>query len=98
MTSQAYPAKRKSASAGTTVKVLIIAASLGGMIGGWALLAVGQLADAVTAVRQSPAIVQPVNSSIQNGVTTNPSTAPRQVTVPNNQTQPRILGRTRSSR
>jgi len=99
-----HPVKRNSTGASTMLKVFILVASLGGMIGGWALLAAGQLAEAVSAARQAPAIVQPVRPSLQESAPINPALAPtpapapRQVIVPNDQTRPRALGRTRSSR
>ncbi len=70
--------------------MLIMAASVAATVGGWALLAAGQLQDTLAAA-QSQAIVQPVTSQ-NSAFTTNPQTTLRQVTQPN------VLARTRSSR
>jgi hypothetical protein len=102
MTSQAYPAKKISTSkSGVGIKMLIMASSLIATMGGWAILAVGQIQSAVNTLPQSQPIVQPASPAVQNSVgSSNLQTSPRQVTVPNTQPQqqPRVLGRTRSSR
>jgi len=102
MTSQAYPAKKISTSkSGAGIKMLIMASSLIATMGGWAILAIGQIQGAVNIIPQAQPIVQPASPAAQNGLgSTNLQTSPRQVTVPNaqTQTQPRVLGRTRSSR
>lgn len=84
--------KKTNKSNGTNgIKALIMASSLAVTIGGWGLLAAGQLQNTVTTLTQSQISVQPVNSA----VTTNAQNL-RQVTVSN--TQPRAVTRTRSSR
>ena len=86
MTSQ--PVKRNSSGADTTLKVFILAGSLSGTIGGWALLATGQLAEAVSAARQTSAIVQSVRPSLQESAPNDLAIAPtltpalRRVTLP----------------
>ena len=94
MTSQTTPVKRTSPSGGGMgIKMLIMAASVASTVGGWALLAAGQLQDTLAAAQQPPAIVQPVSSSTQNSLrSANLQTALRQVT------QPSVQARTRSSR
>jgi hypothetical protein len=102
MTSQVFPAKKVSASkSGAGIKTLIMASSLIATMGGWAMLAVGQIQGAVNTIPQSQPIVQPASPAVQNSVgSSNLQTSPRQVAVPNTQPQqqPRVLGRTRSSR
>lgn len=93
MTSQTVAVKKTAKTNNATViKVLIMAGSLAGTIGGWAILAAGQLNNSNTTVQPSPAIIQSSNTTIAN----NASTTLRQVTIPN--AQPRTLTRTRSSR
>jgi hypothetical protein len=75
------------------IRLLIMAASLAATIGGWAILAAGQLRDTLAAAQQPPAIVQPASAATQDRLrSVNPPTALRQVT------QPSALARTRSSR
>ena len=90
MTSATLPIKRTNKT--NAIKTLIMAGSLAGTLGGWAILAAGQLQNTVATLQQPPAIVQPVSSSVTN----NSQTTLRQVTVPS--TQPRAVTRTRSSR
>ena len=94
MTSQTTPVKRTSpSSSGMGIKMFIMAASLASTVGGWALLAAGQVQDAVAAAQQPQAIIQPASAATQNSLrSTNSQTALRQVT------QPSALARTRSSR
>lgn len=94
MTSQATPIKRTSSSGnGMGIKMLIMAASVAATVGGWALLAAGQLQDTLAAAQQPQAISQPVTASTQNTLrSVNSQTTLRQVT------QPSVLARTRSSR
>lgn len=93
MTSQTTQVKRTSPSGnGMGIKMLIMAASIASTVGGWALLAAGQLQDTLAAAQQPQAIVQPVTSTQNSAFTTNPQTALRQVT------QPSVQARTRSSR
>lgn len=94
MTSQTTQVKRTSSSGGGMgIKMLIMAASVASTVGGWALLAAGQLQDTLAAAQQPQAIVQPANSATQNSLhSVNSQTALRQVT------QPSAVARTRSSR
>ena len=93
MTSQTLPNKRTTKSnIGNSIKMLIMAGSLAGTIGGWAILAAGQLQQTASTVQQTQAIIQPTNNSISN----NSQTTLRQVTIPS--AQPRAVTRTRSSR
>ncbi len=94
MTSQTTQVKRTSSSGnGMGIKMLIMASSVAATVGGWALLAAGQLQDTLAAAQQPQAIVQPVTSSTQNTLrSVNPQTTLGQVTQPN------TLARTRSSR
>jgi len=82
--------KKTTKSNGTNgIKALIMAGSLAVTLGGWGILAAGQLQNTVATVAQPQAIVQPVNNS-------NNTQNLRQVNVTNN--QPRAVARTRSSR
>ncbi len=94
MTSQTTQVKRTSPSGnGMGVKMLIMAASVAATVGGWALLAAGQLQATLAAAQQPQAIVQPITSSTQNSLrSVNPQTSLRQAT------QPSVQARTRSSR
>ncbi len=93
MTSQTVAVKKPTKSNNATViKTLIMAGSLAGTIGGWALLAASQLQNSVSTVQQNSTITQPANSSVVNNAPSNL----RQVTIPN--AQPRSFTRTRSSR
>lgn len=98
MTNQTNSIKRTSSAqkSGTGIKALIMAASLAATIGGWGILAIGQVNDTVVAMQQSPALVQPANPATQNSVRITNSTALRQVTAP--LAQPFPIARTRSSR
>ena len=84
--------KKTTKSNGTNgIKALIMAGSLAVTLGGWGILAAGQLQNTVATVAQPQAIAQPANSAV-----TNNAQNLRQVTVSN--TQPRAVARTRSSR
>ena len=97
MTNQTNSMKRTASAqkSGTGIKAIIMAASLAATIGGWGVLAIGQVNDTVAALQQSPALVQSSGTTIQNN-STNQATTLRQVTIP--ATQPRAIARTRSSR
>ena len=97
MTNPTNSVKRTASAqkSGTGLKAIIMAASLAATIGGWGLLAVGQVQSAVVAMQQSPAFVQSAGTTTQNSAT-NQATTLRQVTIP--ATQPRSIARTRSSR
>ncbi|MBI5030232.1 MAG: hypothetical protein HZB51_06880 [Chloroflexi bacterium] len=93
MTSQTVAVKKTpKTNTATVIKTLVMAGSLAGTIGGWALLAAGQLQNSVSTMQQNPTITQPSTNPAVN----NPTTNLRQVTVPNS--QPRSMTRTRSSR
>ncbi len=98
MTNTTNTVKRNSPAkkSGNGIKALIMAGSLAATIGGWGILALGQIQGAVVA-QQSQFIVQPVNSQTTNNSSINNSgTQLRQVSP--STTQPRSVGRTRSSR
>jgi hypothetical protein len=97
MTRQSESMKRTASArkSGTGIKALIMAASLAATLGGWGILAAGQVA-AATAMQPSPLIAQSGSTTIQNNspVTNQPTL--RQSTLP---TSPqRSFARTRSSR
>lgn len=102
MNNQIYPDKKASnAKNGVVIKLMIMATSLVATVGGWAILAVGQMQNAVAAAQQPQPIVQPANPAARDSLrSTNSQTQPTQpqVTTPRTQTQPRTFGRTRSSR
>jgi hypothetical protein len=81
---------------GTGIKAIIMAASLAATIGGWGILAVGQVNDAAVAMQQSPVIAQSGGATVQNNLPATNQTTLRQATIPTN--QPRAVARTRSSR
>lgn len=91
MTKQTNSTKRTAPAqkSGTGIKALIMAASLAATIGGWGILAVGQIPSAIVAMQQAPVVTQP-------GGTTSNQTTLRQAAIP--ATQPRSIARTRSSR
>ena len=93
MATRSLPTNRKPKSNNANaLKTLIMAGSLAGTIGGWAILAAGQLQNTVTTLTQPQQVVQPVSNTTANSSVN----TLRQVTVPN--TQPRALTRSRSSR
>jgi hypothetical protein len=96
MTNQINSVKRTTSvqKNGTGIKAIIMAASLVATIGGWGVLAVGQVNDTIVAMQQAPALVQSAGTTIQNNATN--QTTLRPVTIP--ATQPRSIARTRSSR
>lgn len=78
MTSQT----RKPASQSLVgIKIFVIAASLAGSLFGWAVLAAGQMREAMANNTTSPAVVQPST----NNMTT------QQQTIPSIQQQPKAL-------
>jgi hypothetical protein len=90
---------KRTASAqksGTGIKAIIMAASLAATIGGWGILAIGQVSDTAVAMQQSPVIAQNGGTTIQNNLPATNQTTLRQATVPT--TQQRSIARTRSSR
>ena len=98
MTKQTDSVKRTAPArkSGTGIKAIIMAASLAATIGGWGILAVGQVNDTAVAMQQSPAIAQPGGTTIQNNLPATNQTTLRQATTP--PIQQRSFARTRSSR
>ena len=97
MTNQTNSMKRAAPAqkSGTGAKAIIMAASLAATIGGWGILAIGQVNDTVAAIQQPSTLIQSAGTTIQNNAA-NQTTTLRQVTIP--ATQPRAIARTRSSR
>ena len=98
MTRQTDSMKRTASArkSGTGIKAIIMAASLAATIGGWGILAVGQVNDATVAMQQSLALPQSSGAAIQKNLQATNQTTLRQGTVPS--TQQRPIARTRSSR
>ena len=95
MTRQTELMKRTASArkSGTGIKAIIMAASLAATIGGWGILAAGQINDPTVAIQQSPLLAQTSGATIQNNLSTTNQTTLRQGTI-----QPRSIARTRSSR
>lgn len=98
MTRQSDSIKRTTSTrkGGAGIKTIIMAASLAATIGGWGILAVGQVNDSAVAMQQSPAVAQSGSTTIQNSLPATGQTTLRQTTIPT--TQQRAVARTRSSR
>ncbi len=99
MNNQTVPRPRKPASKKNTtgVKAMIMAASVGITLGGWGILAAGQVQNA-QAAPSSQAFIP--SSSNQSSVQTNTQNSQSNSTifsVPST-SRPTVIGRTRSSR
>jgi hypothetical protein len=98
MTRQTDSLKRTASArkSGAGIKAIIMAASLAATIGGWGVLAVGQVSDAAAAFQPSPLIAQSGGATLQNNLPAANQTTLRQAAIP--MIQPRSIARTRSSR
>ena len=98
MSKQIVSMKRTTSArkSGTGIKAAIMAVSLAATIGGWGVLALGQVNDTAVALQQSPVAVQSSSATIQNNLPATNQPTLRQGT--NQAIQPRSFARTRSSR
>lgn len=100
MNNQSVPRPRKPAQKKNTtgVKAMIMAASVGITLGGWGILAAGQVQNVQAAAPSSQAFIP--SSSNQNSVQTNIQNSQSNSTIFSapSTSRPTVIGRTRSSR
>lgn len=99
MHSQANSTKRATPApkGGTGIKAFIMAASLAVTIGGWGILAAGQVGDAVAAGQQAQQVTSAANTTSQTTLSSTGSSASLSQSTAS-VSRPSAVARTRSSR